>query len=382
MKTFSILPVTFPVILLLSAALMAGCTAPAAPQEEPVEQPSESTHTETPLPKDSPTAPLLAPTSTCGEDFCQAPTAGELRLPDKALLELATLLNTLPEKVRFESLAEQDFPDSCLGLALPDEMCAQVITPGYAGVALVDGQPYAFRASLDGGEVRLENSLPPRFLEAGFSWKLDNKDGCRIAEFYANSAGFGMCAGEWSEAPYVVARRAEHYADFVKQYSGCFDQPTPAGNVTFLGQGSTAPDETQLRMLAEWALQVYQEQSSGQSDENQRLAFTLSRSGGIAGFCDELRIYRSGEAVLSDCRNGQQDKPVKTQWLSADEMKQVYAWLADWKSFKWEQSDPATADALTTRLTFAGSGMGKAGLADQQAVANLAARVFERFNAE
>jgi hypothetical protein len=382
MKSFSISHNRLLTLLLISAVLLASCNLLAAPQEEPVEQPSESTPTETPLLEDSPTVPLLAPTSTCGEDFCQAPTAGELRLPDKALLELATLLNTLPEKVQFESLAEQDFPDSCLGLALPDEMCAQVITPGYAGVALVEGQPYAFRASLDGGEVRLENSLPPRFLEAGFSWKLDNKDGCRIAEFYADSAGFGMCEGQWSEASYVVPRRAAQYADFVKQYSGCFDQPTPAGNVTFLGQGSTAPDETQLRMLAEWALQVYQEQSSGQSDENQRLVLTWNRSGGIAGFCDELRIYRSGEAVLSDCRKGQPDAPVKTQWLSADEMKQVYAWMAGWKSFEWEQSGPGTADALTTRLTFAGSGKGKAGLTDQQAVADLAARVFERLNAE
>jgi hypothetical protein len=68
--------------------------------------------------------------------------------------------------------------------------------------------------------------------------------------------------------------------------------------------------------------------------------------------------------------------------LSADEMKQVYAWMAGWKSFEWEQSGPGTADALTTRLTFAGSGKGKAGLTDQQAVADLAARVFERLNAE
>jgi hypothetical protein len=381
MKSLSISHNRIFILLLVSAALMAGCNLLSTPQAQDV-QPSIPLPSETPILEDSPTAPLLAPTNTCSEDFCQAPTTGALRLPDNALLELATLLNTLPEKVQFESLVEQDFPDSCLGLALPDEVCAQVITPGYAGVALVEGQPYAFRASLDGGEVRLENSLPPRFLEAGFSWKLDNKDGCRIAEFYADSAGFGMCEGEWSEAPYAVPRRAEQYANFVRQYSGCFDQPTPAGNVTFLGQGGTAPDETQLRMLAEWALQVFQEQSDWQNDDTRHLALTWNRSGGIAGFCDELRIYRSGEAVLSDCRNEQQDAAVQTQWLNVDEMKLVYAWMADWKSFEWEQSDPATADALTTRLTFAGSGMGKAGLADQQAVADLAARVFERFNAE
>lgn len=377
MNSFWVSPAKFLTVLLLSAVLLAGCTPP---QEEPDAQPSAPLPVETPLPEDSPTAPLLAPTAACGEDFCQAPTTTELRLPDAALLELATRLNTLPELVQFESLVEQDFPDSCLGLALPDEVCAQVITPGYAGVALVNGQPYAFRASLDGGVVRLENSLPPRFLEAGFSWKLDNKDGCRIAEFYYDSAGFGVCEGEWIEAPYVAARRAEQYAGFVKRYSGCFDAPTPAGNVTFLGQGSLQPDEVQQRMLAEWALQVFQEQSSGQSDDAQRLAFTWSRSGGIAGLCDELHVYRSGEAVPSNCRT-EQAAPISTQWLTAEEMKRVYAWLDELKSFTWEQSDPAAADALTLQVTFVGNGAHEANPAEQQALANLAAQAFDRLNA-
>jgi hypothetical protein len=38
-----------------------------------------------------------------------------------------------------------EWPDSCLGLAGPDEFCAQVITPGYEVTLTVDGQEYVFR---------------------------------------------------------------------------------------------------------------------------------------------------------------------------------------------------------------------------------------------
>ena len=53
---------------------------------------------------------------------------------------------------------ERDWPDACLGLAAADEMCAQVITPGYEVTAQVstDGSQFSYRTNADGSVLREE----------------------------------------------------------------------------------------------------------------------------------------------------------------------------------------------------------------------------------
>jgi len=51
----------------------------------------------------------------------------------------------------------QDWPDACLGLAEEDEVCAQVITPGWRVVLAAEGQEYVFRTDANGAIVRRES---------------------------------------------------------------------------------------------------------------------------------------------------------------------------------------------------------------------------------
>jgi hypothetical protein len=57
------------------------------------------------------------------------------------------------------SVEREEWPDACLGLALPDEMCAQAITPGYRIVVAVDGEQYAYRTNLTGDLIRAEDRM-------------------------------------------------------------------------------------------------------------------------------------------------------------------------------------------------------------------------------
>lgn len=57
------------------------------------------------------------------------------------------------------SVETVEWPDACLGLARADEMCAQVITPGYRVVVEVDGEQYAYRTDLSGAVIRAEDGL-------------------------------------------------------------------------------------------------------------------------------------------------------------------------------------------------------------------------------
>lgn len=52
------------------------------------------------------------------------------------------------------SAFEREWPDSCLGLANEDEMCAQVITPGYEVVVKAGQGEYTYRTNSDGSQIR------------------------------------------------------------------------------------------------------------------------------------------------------------------------------------------------------------------------------------
>ena len=66
------------------------------------------------------------------------------------------------------------------------------------------------------------------------------------------------------------------------------------------------------------------------------LALTWKRNGGIAGFCDSLTIYLSGEANADNCkadmRNGN---------LLPAEVTQLETWVMQFGQVNLDQSDPA-----------------------------------------
>jgi hypothetical protein len=58
------------------------------------------------------------------------------------------------DRVQLVDFEQADWPDACLGVAEPNEMCAQVITPGYRVMLQIDGQTYEFRTDQTGTQVR------------------------------------------------------------------------------------------------------------------------------------------------------------------------------------------------------------------------------------
>ena len=113
------------------------------------------------------------------------------------------------------------------------------------------------------------------------------------------------------------------------------------------------------------------DQGNSQPTGSAPVALEWSREGGIAGFCDNLLISTDGQAVLSNC---QKESPVevgRTQ-LDADQLALLQDKLQKLKPFDFEQSDAATADAMTVKLKFNGNGSAEASDADKQALLDLA----------
>lgn len=68
--------------------------------------------------------------------------------------DLARRFERDPTEIQFISVTSQQWPDSCLGVPEEDEVCAQVITPGYEVVLGLSGNEYTFRTNGDGTIVR------------------------------------------------------------------------------------------------------------------------------------------------------------------------------------------------------------------------------------
>jgi hypothetical protein len=87
------------------------------------------------------------------------PTVEPTGLPPKAVQDaqkqLVDQLSALGEQVRIVEIEPASWPDTCLGLGRPDEVCAQVITPGWRVILEINGQMYEVRTDETGSIVRL-----------------------------------------------------------------------------------------------------------------------------------------------------------------------------------------------------------------------------------
>ena len=117
------------------------------------------------------------------------------------------------------------------------------------------------------------------------------------------------------------------------------------------------------------------ETSSGRLDASDGPVLAWHREGGIAGFCDDLTVYVTGDVFASSCKGNQPTDLGRTP-LTAEQLAQVYAWVDRLKSFEFEQTDPAKADQMTIRIVFSGAGSVDATDADIQAIQQFASELF------
>lgn len=87
------------------------------------------------------------------------------------------------------------------------------------------------------------------------------------------------------------------------------------------------------------------------------VALTWSRVGGIAGFCDNLTIYLSGEVQATNCNTSQVVENRLTDVLSAEEIATLNDWITRHGLVEIDASDPeGVADRMTIDLKLFGTG--------------------------
>ncbi len=117
--------------------------------------------------------------------------------------------------------------------------------------------------------------------------------------------------------------------------------------------------------------------NENEDDQAENLVMEYYREGGIAGFCDRVRVYANGEVEIATCAA---DPPeiVGSTRLTEEQMALVEDWVRNLDSFDTEQKDDAVADAMSVGVEFHGEGEREATAEDIQAMQELAVRLLSQ----
>ena len=124
----------------------------------------------------------------------------------------------------------------------------------------------------------------------------------------------------------------------------------------------------------------YHTDVSGKSVQPATLALTWKREGGIAGFCDNMMVFRSGEVYGYNCKTVS-DAKIDTfaKLLSASERAQFNEWMTEFDQITLDASDPrGVSDRMEVVLEFYGLGSKEPSDIDQQEVFAWAQDLFQK----
>lgn len=327
-------------------------------------------------------APAVPSTATPA-DQAAIPTAGQV-----ARVALAKQLGIDPTQVKIESVNKVDWPDSCLGQPNADEICAQVITPGYEVKMTASGASFTYRTDEQGKTLRGSGMKPtaaaptspaaPLIGEGELQWQ-SSGDPCQQADFSADGFSFGPCAGQMQTVQFKTPERAAQLNHLVSTYAA-FSAVTVAGTVTLRGSGQTQPTPAEQRAIAEWARSTATETGDGGfGTTGSGVLLTWERQGGIAGLCDRLDIYASGIARATSCKRGAPATAAaggRLIYLTPSQLEMLYHMTDTFQQFEVRTGERFKPDAMSIHLVFNGTGSQAVASTDQEAIQALAAEVY------
>jgi hypothetical protein len=172
-----------------------------------------------------------------------------------ALETTAGALGVAPDTVQLVSIEAVQWPDSCLGVSVTDQACAEVITPGYRIVVEAGGMRYAVHTNEDGSAVRFAGPQEPPAAaipgDLGMAWN-SSSEPCQSAVITPDTISFGVCGGPMQDTPLASQDLAADLAYYTSLYAP-FEAQTPAGLLDFYGAGPAVATPAEQRMMVECA---------------------------------------------------------------------------------------------------------------------------------
>jgi len=312
-------------------------TRPVEPAPEPAPPPPE------PAPEPVKVVPRMEPEPAADAATDLALTlAGQLGLPVDA--------------VSVVEAVETVWPDACLGFPAEGEICAEVLTPGFAVTLEADGQHFSYRTDEAMSRVRLVAAPIPDIGLPLAVWK-DTRSSFATATVGSRGFALGLRGGPQLAVSRGSSDRDERMGQLLARFAP-FQAVTEAGEIDFRGHGTEEAGEIEQRMVAEWIRGYYLSIWINGDPDIPTTVLTWERTGGLAGFCDVVAIRAGGEVVVSDCRSGD-NRILARSWLDRRQLTEVFGWIDELESFESIQTTPDTVDALNISITLRAQGWKK-----------------------
>ena len=329
------------VMTLLVFLFLSACGASAAATQGP-EQPA--------IPPDQPTStPTQVPTPT--------PTHVRVDLTPAqraAMKALSEQLSLPVDKIAMVSTEAVTWPNGCLGIVHMGMMCTQNEVPGFKIVLEANGQKYEFHTNQDGSIIQLAEGAQ----NAG---EVEQE---LIKQLAAN---LGLQETDIK----VVSDTTIEFPDSCLGVSMpdimCSQIVTP-GHIVVLEANGVQYE--------------YHTNADGSTVQPATLSMVWKRTGGIAGFCDSMTVFLSGEVYANRCKPQSEGKMgTFANLLSAKEQTQFNDWMTQFGSVNLDASDPkGVADQMTVTLDVNGSGSKQPTKAEQQQLFDFAQNLFQKLN--
>lgn len=298
--------------LLLMALLFAACS----PQAQATEAPSitEEPSTQTPL--------ALNPAQSA------------------AIQDLAEKLHLSTDQITMISSETVTWPNGCLGVQKLGVMCTEAEVPGYKIILEADGKEYEYHTNVEGTVVvAFDGEQPSGSIEDVVVKQLAQNLGLEESDISVVSN---------SEVEFGDACLGVAMPDVM-----CAQVVTPGRIIVLEANGNQYE---------------YHISADGTRIQPATIAITWKREGGIAGFCDSLTVFLSGEVYGNQCKaqpNGTQG--ILKNLVSKSELDLFSRLMTEVGQVDIDASDPkGVADQMTVQLSVFGQGSGELSDADKQ----------------
>lgn len=301
----------------------------------------------------APRSPMAeAPTITVDEP---TPTHVRVDLSPAQRAAIASLSETLRlpvDKITLVSTEAVTWRDGCLGVTRIGEFCTQAEAPGFKIVLQAEGKVYEFHTNRDGSVV-----LPAVAEQASVA----------VEEMVMKqlASNLGLNESDISVSSDAAIEFGDACLGVVMQDDLCAQVITPGRIIILEAKG---------------VQYEYHTNADGDRLQPATLALTWKREGGIAGFCDTLMVFLSGEVYGSKC-GSQPDGKMETfaSLFSATERKQFDAWATQFGPVNVDASDPqGVSDRMLIELVFYGMGSGTPGKTEEKAMLTWAQSLYQK----
>ncbi len=263
-----------------------------------------------------------------------------------AITSLSSTLNLPADQIKVIFAQAVMWPNGCMGVQRMGVMCTDQQVPGYIIVLAVNGKQYEFHTNRDGSEI-----VPSESVQASGTAQDAGKN-------YLASA-LGMDASQITVVSDTQVEWPDSCLGVAQDGVVCAMIVTPGHLITL--QANNIEYE-------------FHTNKDGSEIQPATLALTWKRNGSIAGFCDSLTVYLSGEVSGDNCK-----ADVRKGELLPAEMTQLEAWITQFGQVNLDASDPGNAsDRMTRQLSLVGNGSAQPSGADQQALFSWAQDLYQR----